>query len=611
MASSTAARFSNSRFLLSILACVAVCCALGCPAGSGDGSGSDRPTPTDTDAAAGTDVETPSIDDPTPDGGIRDDGTTDDGTTTQDTPIDDTPIDDTPIDDTPIDDTPIDDTPTDDTTTQDVLEDDPSADGTPAVAVATESTAKGPLKWLDWTDPQLVLFVTGRQHGYFEPCGCAGLDNQLGGLARRHGALAELRRVGWNVVPLDMGNQIRRFGRQAEIKFQRTVDDALKPMGYEAIAFGPDDLRLSAGELLASVAGIGDAPSRFVCANASVFELNLAFRVIEVGGRKVGVTSVVGAQYQRQINNDDVSLTPPDEALRAVLPKLRSGQCDLLVLLSHSTIDESKRLARQFPDFDVVVTTGGAGEPTNAPIEVAGTDAVFIQTGTKGMYAGLIGLFDSAEKPIRYRRIELDERFKDSPDMLDLLASYQEQLQTLGFDGLGIKPIPHRSGQKFVGSDACADCHEKADKIWRRSKHGHALDTLVKPPERGNIPRYFDPECIACHVTGWDEKNYLPYVSGYLNREKTPEMEHVGCESCHGPGSTHVAVELGDVEASDDQIDQLREQMKLPLAKAPGQTQSRAELRCMECHDMDNSPAFQEEGAFDRYWRKVKHEGKD
>ena len=31
-----------------------------------------------------------------------------------------------------------------------------------------------------------------------------------------------------------------------------------------------------------------------------------------------------------------------------------------------------------------------------------------IQVGTKGMYAGVIGLFDDAAQPLRYQRIPLD-----------------------------------------------------------------------------------------------------------------------------------------------------------------------------------------------------------
>ena len=76
----------------------------------------------------------------------------------------------------------------------------------------------------NWPKPAYVFFLTGRQHGYIEPCGCTGLENQKGGLARRDTLLTGLRSRPWNVVPIDVGNQVRRFGRQPEIKFQLTVN---------------------------------------------------------------------------------------------------------------------------------------------------------------------------------------------------------------------------------------------------------------------------------------------------------------------------------------------------------------------------------------------------
>jgi hypothetical protein len=50
-------------------------------------------------------------------------------------------------------------------------------------------------------------------------------------------------------------------------------------------------------------------------------------------------------------------------------------------------------------------------------------------------------------------------------------------------------------------------------------------------------------------------------------------------------------------------IEKLRDDMKLPLA--------RAEEKCMECHDIDNSPDFHKDGAFQAYWERIKHYGKD
>ena len=47
--------------------------------------------------------------------------------------------------------------------------------------------------------------------------------------------------------------------------------------------------------------------------------------------------------------------------------------------------------------------------------------------------------------------------------------------------------------------------------MFEKTPHYHATDTLVKL----DPPRHFDPECLSCHVTGWNPQEYFPYKSGY------------------------------------------------------------------------------------------------
>lgn len=467
-------------------------------------------------------------------------------------------------------------------------------------------TAREPL-FVDWPEPTVALLVTGRQHGFLEPCGCSGLDSQNGGLVRRGTLVQQLINKGWPVVPLDAGNQVRRFGRQAEIKFQTTIE-GLRTMGYEAISFGPDDLRLPAPELVGVIAPRGNEASLFVSANVEVFAPTFTSpsRVIERGGKKIGITAILGERNRSFINSGDVIMESAEAGIREAWPRLKQAECDLYVLISHATIEESETLAKKFPQFQLVVTTGGAGEPQRHPQQIAGTETQMIQVGTKGMFAGVVGLFNDPARPLRYQRIPLDSRFPDSKEMLQLFVAYQNQIKAAGLEGLGIQPRPSPSGLEFVGSEVCGDCHEREYKIWKegnegqKPKHAHAYATLQNPPNnRGGIPRNFDPECISCHVVGWNPQKYHPYESGFLSLEETPHLTDVGCENCHGPGSKHVAAEEGELDVNADEMDRFRDQMWLDVQDA--------EEKCLECHDLNNSPAFHEEGAFERYWQKIVH----
>jgi hypothetical protein len=79
----------------------------------------------------------------------------------------------------------------------------------------------------------------------------------------------------------------------------------------------------------------------------------------------------------------------------------------------------------------------------------------------------------------------------------------------------------------YSGNAVCGACHELEYETWTFSSHAGAYDTLVR---RGSE---LDPECIGCHVVGWGRPG------GFRNAADSPELEHVGCESCHGRGGPH------------------------------------------------------------------------
>lgn len=118
----------------------------------------------------------------------------------------------------------------------------------------------------------------------------------------------------------------------------------------------------------------------------------------------------------------------------------------------------------------------------------------------------------------------------------------------------------------YVGSEACAPCHEELFEQWRTSGHGQALQTLQSAGKENT------PECLRCHTTAYGE------LSGYRGTN-TPSLAGVGCESCHGPGADHVTA--GKNASATSLYGLVRDCQSC-------QTES----TCRTCHDSQNDQDF-------------------
>ena len=474
----------------------------------------------------------------------------------------------------------------------------------------------------DWEKPDLTLFVTGRLHGYIEPCGCSGLTNQKGGLLRRATCLKQLKSKGFDPVTIDGGNMIRRFGQQASIKMKTAYRSIAGVMNYDVIGMGIDDMKAGGVDMLLAIEEVGRDPTPFTSANLSLFDGDptiLPYQIISKNGKTVGVASVIGAEHVKKAQaaggNDDFALKSPEVAIPEVLRQRKFMACDFKVLLIQSEPENCEAIAKRFPYFDLVVTAGGAGDPTLQPRVITaknGHVSQLIQCGVKGMYVGVVGVdFEGGAKKVKYQRVALDASFVDSEPVKEVFLDYQGELKSLWQAGAleDIKPRVHPSGHKFVGSEKCMDCHEEEFEIWKEGHEGnggpHARATadLTDPGERTWVKRQFDPECVSCHVTGWNPQNYYPYQTGFVNLKNDELLHGNGCENCHGPGSGHIEAEDG----VDKNLQlELRKQVRVTIKEAKERT-------CYECHDLDNSPDYAEaEDGWEEYWPTIAHgDGED
>ena len=472
----------------------------------------------------------------------------------------------------------------------------------------------------NWKTPAAAFLLTGEQHGYFEPCGCS--LHQLGGMARRGDLVRMLTQDRkWPLSGLDVGGTVKRSRKQDQIKFL-LLFDAFKYLNYAGVALGLEDLKLGADFLLQQKVEPDELNKSvaLLSANVVLFDLpDLGFPVpwhmVQVGDVKVGVTAVFGTSLRDQLAPggaiSNISIKNPAEVLPGVIEKLQAEKPAFLVLLSHGSEAEAKELAEKFPQFRIILTAGGPEEADSKPVAVGKT--WILQAGHKGKYVGVLGYFpDDAAHPFRYDLVKLDEyRFKNDPHMRKLMVNYQQQLQDESLATSEELLLRHPSGNTFVGAAKCGECHKKAFEHWKtQTKHAQGLSSLKTGhpgQEKDWVVRIHDPECLSCHITGWEPQQMLRFDSGYVSEEKSPLLIGQQCENCHGPGSKHTVLEEGLVTKSADitmaDVMASRTSVKRTLEQA------RRDM-CIQCHDPDNSPKFTPD-AFKDYWDMVAHPWKD
>lgn len=463
--------------------------------------------------------------------------------------------------------------------------------------------------FVGWKDPELVLVFTGQMDGYLEPCGCAGMAQMKGGLSRRLEFFNGLHERNWPIVAIDSGNLCKGSGRQEELKFHLTIE-AYRKMQYGAIAIAGRELKFSVNDLISVTLNMKDNPSMFTSANVAMMmfdpEMTAPFKIIDAGKYKIGITSVVAESVRKELNNPEIVTEDAKKRLEIIVPEMRKAKADLMVLMVDGTEKEATELARAFPDFKIIVPSESPSDPPNLVPRLLKTeykneknqtlshDQYLIEVGEKGKFAVVLGLFNDPKFPVRYQRIALDSRYENSPVIIKLMENYQEQLKNDGFAGLGIKDIVDPQSKLlggYIGSKSCETCHPVEYETWRETRHASAWKSLT---DTSNPPRNFDPECIACHVVGWEPESLLPYTSGYHDEIKTRHLLNVGCENCHGPGEVHAKLETPG-GGTQERIEAVR--------KAIRPQKDSIEKLCIKCHDLDNSPAFD----FKTYWPKVSH----
>ena len=391
-----------------------------------------------------------------------------------------------------------------------------------------------------------------------------GKNPTVGGVARLATAVNEIReskmKEGEPVLLFDAGDflggapfaWLALDGYAAELTI-------MQQMGYNAVAignheydYGPDVLvqyLLQAGypeahQKTLVLASNTKAPPDDPLAAQGLYRKTGMF-VLE-NGLKVGVFSIIGKNAVELIGDaGDVQFLDQYETARQMVDELKKQGANVIVDISHSGVDEDRKMAREVPGIDVIV---GGHSHTALYKPVLEGDTIIVQAGCWGEYLGQLELaYNPDTGKVRVRNeenghpflIPIDSSFACNPEINALVQEYTLILNAHIAEMTGGKTdnIMHTvarsdfilSNQPPLSETPLGDFVADAMRMVVQNITGERVDiageasgcirTSISPDSAGNISFYEIGEATSVGH-GYDGDPGCPVVSLYLTGEE-------------------------------------------------------------------------------------------
>ncbi|MCI0336951.1 MAG: hypothetical protein L0226_05205 [Acidobacteria bacterium] len=457
-------------------------------------------------------------------------------------------------------------------------------------ALAKKPAPSGTLKdRLDKDDGYAIaLFISSTVHGNLEVCGCP--IHPLGGVARRAGYIDAFRKRSPDaaILQVDAGyifsddtNESRDDIREDARLMNDWIVRANELMSLDIVNLSYRDLPY-AGSLLKPDAKLKPEKSALISANikpADNTRISPAPYLIKVVTGKrlqkpvriafIGLSDIAPDNLKDAVAGSGFVIEDPLAAAKAALAEVRD-KADVTVIVGFLSMPIVSKLARQNDDLDIIIVAEERGLVPD-PRQV--NNALIVYAAKETKHLGELRVYTDAEGVVdRFtaRYVELDEIIPDDPQMAEITRQARQELDQVQIrlaEEEARAYIARNPASPYVLSETCGTCHVAEYAIWQKSLHSHAFAALETKH------RAFDAACVGCHSLGFQKE-------GFVNIKATPQFANVHCESCHGPGSEHVAAPAAG-------------NYKTPLKNES----------CLVCHDRENSPDFD----FRKYWPVVAH----
>lgn len=277
----------------------------------------------------------------------------------------------------------------------------PSAEASASMPIASQASASLALTPED--EPlgtvlvprhkSVLILHTNDTYGIFEPVTVdpySALPKTIGGLPRQAVAIVEAREDGNPTLLLSAGNILGPGATSAHTQ-GKTIVEALNRMGYDAWLPSNHDFSYGIAALKARI-----QEAKFPVVLANVLEkktgkpLAKPYAIFERDGIKIAVLGLTDARSRDYLSVDEADLltfqSPGEAAARWVKIIQEQDQADLIVALTHLSLDQEMPLLSADSGIDLVVGGFNSTDPKDIAVhQVAGID------GKRALHAGGFG----------------------------------------------------------------------------------------------------------------------------------------------------------------------------------------------------------------------------
>ncbi|MHC4125816.1 MAG: multiheme c-type cytochrome [Planctomycetota bacterium] len=356
----------------------------------------------------------------------------------------------------------------------------------------------------------ITVFFTGNELGALKPCGCAG--GQLGGLNRRTAVFNTVQAS--KRLIFDTGGLVSGTSEQDLIKFD-TIVLSLELLGYDLVNLTRMDIDVARNSAL-----LEGLESFFnVITSYKPADVNLPAGFTKKFRSKKTTIAVTVAALEAK--------SKPAENIKELFIAEPEVSTVNILIVNHCD-DDIVGIVKESGIIDCLICPADSDEPVH--FSAPGQIPLIVSPGRLGKYIASLQIKPSKsdKKPtITFSSVAITEDLPVDSDQVQLYKTYQKLVE----DADLLEKWPRSqlpNDLEYAGSSACKPCHEFEYQRWSTKAHANAYATLQQ------VGSQYDPECVICHVVG------MNYQGGFVSEQKTPHLENVGCENCHGPGSEHI-----------------------------------------------------------------------